>query len=144
MGRVIQTDSPTKIRNQQMRTIAELLRHLSKKQEFDVEAKDMVATIIFALVEIDEGVKKSAEAWEKRDYWLKAERFIRDWSWARQTACDMDDVLRHEAWDLLPQLLLQLSPHFAGIKISKFTRKPSVWIDNHAVLVDSPPLEPPY
>jgi hypothetical protein len=60
MSRVINSNSPTKIRNQNRRTIAELLRHLGQKQTMDQESLDMAAAIVFALQEIHEGVDQSA------------------------------------------------------------------------------------
>ncbi|NJN54450.1 MAG: hypothetical protein HC804_06675, partial [Anaerolineae bacterium] len=105
MSRLIQIDNPTTVRNRNRRSIAEMLRLLIQKQKMDDEAKDMAATIVMLLHEIYVGVEQSAVAWEKKDYWLKAERFMRDWRWTLEIAADMDDVIRHEAWDLLPELL---------------------------------------
>ncbi len=79
MGRVINTDSTGKRRNQHMRTAAEILRRLSQKNGIDAEVKDMVATLVFCFREIDEGIEQSTIAWEKRDYWMKAEDFRRRW-----------------------------------------------------------------
>ena len=68
MSRVINIDNPTKRRNQNRRTIAELLRRLSQKSAVDEETKDMAATIVLSLKEISAGVEQTALAWEKRDY----------------------------------------------------------------------------
>jgi hypothetical protein len=87
----------------------------------------MAAAMVFMLREIDAGIDSSAEAWEKRDYWLKADRFRIEWEWVGQAADDIEDVLLNEAWDLLPRLIMDLLPHFGGIKIKKFTRKPDLW-----------------
>ena len=84
MSRIINVNDPTKIRNQNRRSIAEILRRLSQKPDVDAETMDMTATLVYLLREIGEGVQKSAEAWEKRDYWMKAERFIRDWEWVKE------------------------------------------------------------
>ena len=144
MGRVIHTNSPTKQRNQLRRTIVEMLHRLSRKGEIDEEAQDMAATIVFALVDIDAGVQGSAEAWEKRGYWMKAERFMRAWHWTKEVSANLDDVLRHEAWDLLPGLMLEIMPHFNDIQVNKYTRKASSWEGAYAKLIASDPLELPY
>jgi len=143
MGRVINSNNPTKIRNQNRRTIAELLRHLGQKQSMDLESKDMVAAIVFALQEIHEGVDQSAQAWEKRGYWLKAERFLRDWGWCGEMAANMDDVIRHEAWDLLPELLADLFPRFADVEIKSMTRTAVTWQGAHHRLLQRAPLPLP-
>jgi hypothetical protein len=110
-----------------MRTVAEILRRLAAKGQVDEETKDMAAAMVFIFRDIDAGVDVSAMAWEKRDYWLKADRFRIEWEWAKQAATDMEDVIRNEAWDLLPRLMMDLFPHFADIKIKKLTRKPDLW-----------------
>jgi hypothetical protein len=140
MSRVINSNSPTKIRNQNRRTIAEMLHHLVRKSEIDQESKDMVAAIVFALQEIHEGVDQSAQAWEKRGYWMKAERFLREWHWCGEMAANMDDVIRHEAWDLLPELLADLFPRFADIEIKSMTRTAVTWHGAHRRLLNQSPL----
>lgn len=144
MSRIINTESTTKIRNRNRRTIAEILRQLSQKPGIDSEAKDMLATIVYLLREIHEGVDQSARAWEKRDYWMKAERFLREWTWAPEIAANLDDVLRNEAWDLVPELIADLYPRFADVQIKTMTRKADTWRGAYARLMDDAPLELPW
>ena len=144
MSRVLHSLSPTKIRNQHRRTVAEILRRMMKKQEVDAETKDMASMLVFILLELQEGVEKSVEAWEKRGYWMKAERFLRQWDWTKAAAANLDDVIRHEAWDLIPELMMELVPHFADIDVKSFTRKPSTWQGAHAKLLEKPALDLPY
>ena len=144
MSRVIQITNPTTVRNQHRRTIAEILRQLSQKPHIDSEAKDMAAMLIFLLREIKQGVDQTVQAWEKRDYWLKAERFSRDWDWVEETAVNLEDVIRHEAWDLLPELLSDLFVHFTDIKIKKMTRTSNDWRGAYRKLLAEPPTELPW
>ncbi|MEL7236893.1 MAG: hypothetical protein AAGK74_20485, partial [Chloroflexota bacterium] len=123
MGRVIHTASTGKTRNQLRRTIAELLRHLSTKQGVDDEAKDMVAAIVFCLREIAAGIDSSAAAWEKRDYWIKADNFRMEWAWVGNTADNLTAMVHSGEWEEMPQMMIQLFPRFADINIAKFTRK---------------------
>ena len=135
MSRVINPNAPGKTRNQHMRTMAEILRRLASKPAVDEETKDMAAVMVFLLRDIHKGVDVSALAWEKRDYWLKADRFRIEWEWVEQAAADCEDVIRNEAWDLFPRLMLDLLPRFAGIRIKKLTRKPDLWRGAHAELM---------
>ncbi len=144
MSRVINVNNPTKIRNQHRRTIAEILRRLSQKPEIDAEAKDMAAMTVYLLREIDSGVKQSIIAWEKRGYWMKAERFLRQWTWTAEFAANIEDVIRHDAWDLLPELLAELFGQFADIQIKSMMRKPDVWRGAYQRLLSKPPGELPY
>ncbi len=128
MGRVINTNSPGKRRNYAMRTIAEMLRRLGQKQgDVDAEAKDMLATVCYCLREIDEGVIESIEAWEKRGYWKKADKFQLEWMWTGDMAKRIQKLLIDENWDALPEVMMKLFPHFADIEINKMMRNASVW-----------------
>ncbi len=134
MGRVINPNAPGSLRNQHKRTIAEMLRRLSQQQSIDQEAKDITATVVYSLRAIEDSVMKTVYAWEKRDYWTKADRFLREWEWAGQIATDMEDLIRQDQWSDLPLIMASLFPHFVDVNIKKMTRKPSVWLGAHGRL----------
>ena len=74
MSRIIHTKgTPTTQRNRLRRSIAEALRHLLTKTEFDAESQDLTAFIVFCLQDIQQNVNRSAQAWQKKNYYLKAE-----------------------------------------------------------------------
>lgn len=127
MSRVIDTDSTGKQRNQLMRTAAEILRRLSQKSDMDADVKDMLATLVYCFREIEEGIDQSAQAWEKRDYWVKAEELRQRWSWPGDTADQIRTMIYQEDWNRLPPIMVKLLPRFADIKITKLTRDESLW-----------------
>jgi hypothetical protein len=127
MSRVINPYAPGKSRSYHMRTLAEMLRRLASKGNVDAETRDMLAAMVIILRKIDEGIDVSAEAWEKRDYWLKADRFRRDWEWTGKVADQLEAMIRGEEWDQLPAIMIELHRHLAGIQIKKMTRKPELW-----------------
>lgn len=135
MSRVINTDSTGKQRSGLMRTIAELLRHLSQKQEIDDDAKDMAAHLALCLREIDIGIDTSASAWEKRDYWMKADELRNRWSWTGSMAAQIERVVIEARWNDLPMMMVKLMPHFSDIDVNKFTRKESTWRGSYAQLL---------
>jgi hypothetical protein len=110
-----------------MRTAAELLRHLSQKTVVDNEAKDMAAQLALCLRAVDEGIESSALAWEKRDYWIKAEQLRQRWTWAGAYAARLEKLIKSEEWENLPKLLVELFPRFADIKVTRLTREPDAW-----------------
>lgn len=127
MSRVINVNSPGKVRNQLMRTSAEVIRHLGQKTEVDSEVRDMTALLVFCFRQIDQGIDDSARAWEKRDYWVKAEQFRARWFWVGTAADQIEGIILEGSWEILPSVLVGLLPHFDDIRIAKFTRKPSLW-----------------
>jgi hypothetical protein len=134
MSRIINTSSPGKRRNQLRRTIAEMLRRLMLKRELDPEAKDMAATLVFALRGIAETIDQSTVAWEKRNYFLKADRFRRRWGWVTVHADRLHNLVVDDRWEQLPQELATLAAYFSDVRVIKLTRPPSTWQSNYHLL----------
>jgi hypothetical protein len=129
--------SPNQQRNSLRRAIAEVLRRMSAKQHVDAEAKDMTAFIIFSLRQIAALVDKSAAAWEKRDYYLKADAYRREWAWVESAANRLDAALREERWTDLPVELAQLAPQFADVRVTQLTRPATLWQGCYTRLMQS-------
>jgi hypothetical protein len=127
LSRVISTDSVGKQRHQLRRTIAEALRRMASKSTFDQESQDLAALIVFSLRRLEEGVEQTCVAWEKRDYYLKADRFRRDWEWLEDTTYALESALLLGQWDQVPAVLATLFPRFADITVAKFTRSADLW-----------------
>jgi hypothetical protein len=136
VSRIIATRAPGRERQHLRRTIAEALRRLVEKAALDGEARDLTALIVFCLRGIEDTVERAVVAWEKRNYYLKADQFRSEWAWAGRMADRLTEVLRGDRWDELPLLLAQLLPHFADIRVIRLTRSPSLWQGAYARLLD--------
>ena len=136
MSRITHVDgTPASQRNRLRRIIAEILRRLGSKSTIDAETKDMVAFIAIALRLIDELNEKSCTAWEKRDYFLKADQFRREWAWVAPTADRIEDLVLTEEWSLLPTELAGLSARFSDVKVNQMTKPTSLWQGAHQKLI---------
>lgn len=135
MSRIINTASPGKRRNQLRRTIAEMLRHLSFKRELDEEAKDLAAAVVACLRGIAQTIETTTTAWEKRNYYLKADRFRLEWEWVTPAAERLQRIILTDRWEELPLELASLVPRFADIRVRKMTRPPSTWKSSYHLLV---------
>ena len=127
MGRLINTDSTGAQRQRWRRTIAEALKRLMAKGSLDAEAKDLAALIVLSLREINEGVEQSATAWDKRHYYIKADRLRHDWEWTQRSADRMIKLIRVDDWLRLPVVLAELAPRFADVSVVKLTRSAEMW-----------------
>ena len=136
MSRVFSTNSVGKRRRQLRRTIAEALRRLATKRTFDRESEDLAALIVFSLRRLEEGVDQTATAWEKRDYYLKADRFRMQWEWLEDTTYALESVLLLGQWDKMPEIMAGLFPRFADITVSKYTRSSDLWEGAYQRLVE--------
>ena len=129
MARIIQTgETPAKKRNAHMRSCAEVLRLLAQRGDFDEEAKDMVAFLVFNLRGIYQTIDESAHAWDERNYWKKAENLREKWRWSRTAADKLEKLIFSQKWDDAPEVLVGLIPWFQGITIVKMTRDSDWWV----------------
>ena len=89
------------------------------------EDRSVIGTL--SLREIERGIDESAAVWEKRDYWMKAEQLRQRWAWASTYAGRLETIIRQDQWDRLPQVLVEIFPHFAEIKVTRLTREADTW-----------------
>jgi hypothetical protein len=133
MARIIQTgDTPAKRRNAHLRSCAEVIRLLAQNPaladgRFDAEARDMVAFLVFNLRGIRETIEGSAEAWDDRDYWRKAEALRAKYRWSRKAADDLEALALTDRWGEVPEVLLTLLPHVADVTVRQATRDADWW-----------------
>lgn len=127
MSRVINSNSPGSVRNAARRTIAEILRQMVTKRSFDAESRDMAAAIALELERIADTIDVTCEAWEKRNYFLKADRFRIEWEWARPAAKRLRELITAGQWESVPLELAGLLPRFADVHVTKLTRGADAW-----------------
>ncbi len=127
MSRIVDTGGVGQERNQLRRTIAESLHRLVRRPQFDEESRDLAALIVFSLHHLQKGVEQTAAAWENRDYFLKADRFRREWAWIEETNFALETALLLGQWDKVPEILTSLIPRFSDVTISRYTRSESAW-----------------
>jgi hypothetical protein len=128
MSRIIGgDDTPGKRRNAHMRSCAEVLRLLAQRAQFDEEAQDMAAFLAFNLRGIHETIEQSAQSWDDRDYWKKAEALREKWRWTRTTADRLEKLILAGNWDEVPPLLIGMLPHFNGVTVTAMTRDSDWW-----------------
>ncbi|HSR20736.1 MAG TPA: hypothetical protein VLL49_07470 [Anaerolineales bacterium] len=127
MARIIQTDSLGKQRTQLTRAVAVALRQLAPQAELGDEARDLAAFIALALKAIHEGIDPSVAAWEKRGYWLKADRFRMEWAWAGQMSSRMAQAVLAGDWTTVAQVSVQTAQKLDGVQVSSSSRVGRPW-----------------
>ena len=98
MSRIINPDSVGKERTQLTKGIVLAIRELAKQTDPGPDSRDMAAFIALALAVISEGIDVSVAAWEKRGYWVKADKFRMEWLWAGQYAAKMRAAVLADDW----------------------------------------------
>ena len=132
MSRVINPDSVGKQRNKLVRLVALTVRELLRQQEPNDETRDMAIFIILSLDGIADSIDPSVEAWEKRGYWVKADRFRMEWVWTKKMADEMRKALLVEDWGSIAICAVQIAqqPQISKIKISPKHRMGTPWVDS--------------
>lgn len=128
MSRVINLDSAGKDRARLSKGIVLAIRELAKQTEPGVYARDIAAFIAIALRTIAEGIDASVTAWEKRDYWVKADRFRMEWMWAGATAEKMRAAVLADDWATIASLMPTIAGKFGKVKVSDNHRLGKPWL----------------
>ena len=134
MGRVVNPDGVGKQRDRLMKAVTFALRELAGRQKIDDTTRDLVAFLALALNEIHATIDVTCLAWEKRDYWLKADQFRREWAWAGRTAEKLERVVLGDDWANLPALMVDLSKHLEKVNLPKRNTLGTPWVGAHAKL----------
>ena len=127
MSPIINPESAGKERTQLTRAIVLAVRELAKQTDITNETKDLAAFIALALKNISEGIDVSVAAWEKRGYWVKADRFRMDWMWTGQYADKMKVAIFTDDWGTIAMLMPQIAQKFNKIVISENNRLGKPW-----------------
>lgn len=117
MGRIINPESAGKERTRLTRTVLLAVRELMKQTDINANTRDLAAYIAEALQEIFDGIDVSVSAWEKRGYWVKADRFRMEWLWAGQFSERLRQALVQDDWGVVAQITAQTAAHLASVKV---------------------------
>lgn len=128
MSRVINPNAAGKERTRLTKAIVITIRELTKQSEPNDATRDMAAFIALALQTIADGIDVSVAAWEKRDYWVKADRFRMEWAWAGQIGEKMKTAVLEDDWASVAMLSAQIAQKLYKVKVSEKHRMGTPWV----------------
>ena len=137
MTRLIKTESGTTLRNKLLKSIIITIRELGKQSEVDSDTKDMIAFIIISLQEITDTIEEAVVAWEKRDYWVKADRFRLDWEWAIISSNGLYQALLGDDWASISSLIPIIAGKCRNIKLTSKSSSMKIWVGAYDNLMKS-------
>jgi hypothetical protein len=136
MGRIVgSVDSPAKRRNAHLRSCAEIVRLLAQRRDFGAEERDMTAFLVFSLQGIWTTIDESAQVWDDRDYWKKAEALRHKWRWTRTEADELTRLLRADDLAALPLRLIELAGRLQSVTVTQITRDADWWVGAYRALM---------
>lgn len=137
MSRVINPDSIGKERTKLTKSVVLALRELMRQSEPDQNSRDLAAYIALALAEIYATVDVSVVAWEKRGYWVKADRFRMDWEWTQFTAQKMSDAVKKEDWSAIAMVAVQVGQKMMNVDVPARHRLGTPWVGAWKKLIET-------
>jgi hypothetical protein len=127
LGRVIKIEGVGKERKHLTRAVVLALRELMKQTEPDSKTRDLAAFIALALLEIEKTIDESVTPWEKRGYWLKADRFRLEWAWAGRLGLEMREAVILEDWTAIARIAAQVAEKLDHVQLPKRNRLGTPW-----------------
>ncbi len=127
MSRIYNPESAGKERNRLTRAIVIALRELMRQPEANATTRDLAAFIALALQNIAESIDPSVAAWEKRGYWVKADRFRMDWAWTARLSDSLSKAILAESWGEVAQAAVQIAQKLQDVKVPANHRLGTPW-----------------
>jgi len=134
LSRLVNPDGIGTQRARLMKAVGLALRKLAGRTVVDDESRDLAAFIVLALREINETVDTACQAWERRDYWLKADQFRRDWAWASLNADKLERLVLEGRWQDLALAVPDLVVHLNKVTLPKRNTLGTPWLGAYAQL----------
>jgi len=127
MSRIINLESAGKERTRLARAIVLAVRELARQNGPSAESRDLAAYIALSLRAIADTIDVSVAAWEKRGYWVKADRFRMDWLWAGQFAEKIRLALLNENWGTVAALVARSAQKMNKVSVGENNRLGKPW-----------------
>jgi hypothetical protein len=134
LSRIINPESAGKDRTRLTKAIVLAIRELARQTEPGLESRDLAAFIALALKIISETIDVSVAAWEKRGYWVKADKFRMEWAWSGMAAEKMRIALMNDDWAAVALAAAQVAQKFNKVNVAPGNRLGKPWVGAWAEL----------
>jgi hypothetical protein len=128
LSRVINPDSVGKERTRLTKGVVLAIRELARQDKPGTESRDLAAFMVLALESISESIEVTVTPWEKRDYWVKADKFRMDWAWSGQYGQKMKIAVMNEDWGTVAQIAALTAQKLSKVNVSTSHRLGRPWV----------------
>ncbi len=137
MSPVIRPESAARARGRILGAIAYTLRvGAGDPTANPTERRDMLAFVALALRQLSQSVEDTAGAWERRGYWVKADKFRQEWGWADDVARELRLVLGNGDETGAAMLASSIASHLGRARIPSKLKMTKPWQDAWARLAN--------
>jgi hypothetical protein len=128
LSRIITTEGGTRERTRLSKAVVKAIRLLAQQSKPDDDSRDMAAFIAMALDEMHQTVETSVAAWEKKDYWVKADRFRMDWEWCRRASDTMRKAVLTDDWGTVAATSGLIAQKLMKVQLAPGARVGTPWV----------------
>jgi hypothetical protein len=137
LSRVIKTETAAKDRTRLTRSVVLALRELMRQTQPDEHSRDLAAYIALALGHIHDTIDVSVAAWEKRGYWVKADRFRMDWEWTRTSSEKIAQAILEDDWATIAVSSAAVAQKLMNVDVPVRHKLGTPWVGAWKLLVSS-------
>jgi len=128
LSRVINPEGAGKERTRLVKSIVLSMRELMRQSEPNNTSRDLASFIALALLEINNTVETSVAAWEKKGYWVKADRFRMEWIWTQRMGEQFKQAVLNDDWAAIAMLVAQLGEKMNHVEVPVRHRLGTPWV----------------
>ena len=128
MGRVINPANASAQRKQLLRAAAIANNELLRAVKLDGRTRDIAAFICLTLITVSQSVSQTALAWEKRDYWVKADQFSREWQWVETTSSRLLRAIYAVQFDQIIEISKELQERLSTVRLPVRNTLGAPWV----------------
>ncbi len=136
MARVINPETSGKQRNRMVKGLVISMRALMSQPDVDDSSLDVAAFMALSLDGIADTIEATVVPWEKRNYWVKADRFRMEWAWAESLGADMRRGVLEEDWELIAATCVRIADKVKKVQVSDRHRMGEPWVGAYQALVE--------
>jgi hypothetical protein len=127
MSRIINPDSSGKERNRLLKAIVISIRELMKQGSVTAQTRDLAAFVGLALLGVHATIEPTVMPWEKRGYWVKADRFRLDWDWTKFKGIEILAAAFDDDWAAVAVTAVEVGQRLQKIQVSDNHRMGKPW-----------------
>jgi hypothetical protein len=127
LSRVIKLEGSGNERKKLSKDIVLAVRELMSQQDINDLTLDLAAFIVLSLGKILDTVEVTVSAWEKRGYWIKADRFRLEWEWCSTYRSGLREALLTEDWGLVATIVGKIGEKLSTTKVHSKHRQGEPW-----------------
>jgi hypothetical protein len=128
LSRIITTEGGTKERTRLSKAVVKAIRMLAQQEKPDELSRDLAAFIALACEEMSKSVESSVTAWEKKDYWIKADRFRMEWAWSGRAAEAMTKAVLSDDWGTVAATSGLIAQKLMKVQLAPGARIGEPWV----------------